>query len=242
MQAVLADQAAERERHVQNVVSTLKVLADATESGNPRAAVERVGAKLIAQALQPPKEASSPRHALALAAMVEKRLGPAAVGYDPQTLLEAGFTHDEVTRLMTAFLVLYGTEPFLHWHIFEKVACALNEREVFFDVTQDLSPAELAWACDAMRYIDEHTSWSHEIAAYVAGILHEHGFVAAPDVLAFAAPILDRLTSDHGHAVAIKLAKGDPGLEVRIQQQRLAEVMAYVNDRHARLLAELKKV
>lgn len=248
MEALLADQDAERERHVRHIVSTLKSLAETTEGGNPRQAVERVGAKLIAhglQALQPQpvkQAAAHPRQAIALAAMVEKKLGPMAVGYDPAMLLEAGFTPAEVTRLMGAYLVLYEVAPFVHWHVFEKIACALNERDVLFDVTQDLSPAEVAWACDAMRYIDEATPWSHEVAAYVAGILHQAGFVVTPTPLAFAGPVLERLASDEGHAVAARVAAGEQDLACRIQRQRLAEVMAYVNERHARLDAELKKV
>jgi hypothetical protein len=236
----------EREAHVRTVVSTLKSLADATESATPRQAVERVGAKLLVhglKALDPPvKEAARPRAAITLAILAERQVGADFVDYDVEALVDLGFSHEEVAKLKAAQIVLYDTAPFEHWHVFEKVAVALNDRELRFDHTQDLSVPELAWAADAMRYIDEATPWGHEVAAYIAGLLHDAGFVVAPAPLAFAADGLSVLTSDYGQAVARRHAAGATDAETAVQRDRIAEVMAYVNARHQQLHDELKKV
>lgn len=247
MEAVVADQVKERESHVRSVVSTLKSLADATEGASPRQAVERAGAKLLVAGIkhlnQPQvKEAAKPSSAIALAALAEKKIGPAFVDYDPEALRDLGFTDDEITKMMAAKVVLYDTEPFVHWHVFEKVAAALVDRLVMFDVTQDLTVAEVAWAVDAMRYLDAETPFSHEVVAYVAGLLHEEGFVVAPPVLAFAEGVLGALTSEYGRAVAARAKAGEGDPEALHQRRMVEQVMSFVNERHAALVAELRKV
>lgn len=249
MEQVLQEQHEERERHVIRTLSTLKSIADAAEGRNPRAALERALAKGIAVGIRNVrlpsdqiKEAASRRNleAISLAAIAEREVGPSFVEYDPETFLDMGFTHHEAAKLLAAKLVLYDARPFEEWHVFEKVAIAFNDREIQFDLTQDLAVHELAWAVDAMRFIDPQTPFSEEVAAYVAANAREEGFVVLPTALAFAQGCLDRVISDQGRMVARKVNNGSRDPEAVIQRERLAAVNQYVNTKHRKLQGELR--
>jgi len=253
MEQVLKGQHEEREAHIKTVVSTLKSIADATDgSGNPRAALERVVAKGVVHGIRSMKakdgatvKASSvsgpiEREAITLAALAERRIGPAFVEYDPESLRDIGFDNHEITKLMAAKIVLYDTHPFTDWYVFEKVAIAMNDREVQFDQTQDLTIAEIAWAVDAMRYIDPHTPFSDEVIHYIVVNAKEEGFVTLPPILSFAEDALYHQASDYGRAVADRIKKGEQDEEAVIQRKKVALANDYVNYRHKKLLRELQ--
>jgi len=227
----------ERHRVIRSALATMKNLADAAEGATtPKAVVERIVARNLAVGLrlfkpEPVKAASeSAQDPIVLAAIAERKLGPGFVDYEPETLQEAlGIDADEATRLMLVVFALYDPAPYLDWHVFAHLACALNEREVVFDTPPDLSVAELAWAADALRYLDPLTPWGDEVAVFVAAHLHGEGFTRAPEALAFARDPLARLHRGDAEAA------GAPA----IQRARMETVDAYVTARHARLLAQM---
>jgi hypothetical protein len=256
MEQVIQDQDAERARQIKGVVSTLKSLADATE-GNPRGALERLAARHIAgqlRANQPQvvKQAARGKDALALASAAERHFGAGWVDLDPNILAEAGYTPDEVTRLMVVKYVLYDARPFTEWHHFVACAVALNGRTVTFDVLQDLTTAEVAWAMDAMRLIDLLTPFSDEVRVYIAGIAKQEGLVMMPHALAHCSQELEAMLSSVGRALAgqLRIRLGHPARAERhprteaetVQLSRLAAINDYVNDRHARLSRELRNI
>jgi hypothetical protein len=226
-------------------MSTLKTLADVTDGARPRAVLERLAVKQLAGQLkslnQETKEAARPASAIVLAIRAERAAGESFVGFEPQTIADMGFDPQEVERIMAAKLVLHATEPFTDWHIFLAVASTLNEYPADWDHPMDLTVAELAWAADAMRYMDPATPWGSEVAVYIARCLHEEGFVKAPSPLDFAQQALSARTSAEGRAVAQRMLHDGDDLACRVQRDRLMSTMNYVNTRHHRLVAELEK-
>lgn len=232
----------ERERQVRQVVSVLKSIADATEGQSPARAIEKATAKFVAHRLRD-KQASRERpDAIAAAARMERRFGVGWVDLEPQTLHEAGFDEHDITAAFAAKLTLYGHAPFEEWQVFEKVALALTGRTPDFTLPQEPSLVELAWAVDAMRYLDPVTPFSAEVAAYIATAAIRDGFVRLPHALGFAGPYLERRMSDHGRQVATELERSADTEAARVQADKLAHLNDCVNSRHAKLLAELREL
>lgn len=236
----------ERQNQIRSVLSTLKSLADATDGASPRSTAERVAAKSIIHGVRSlnalsEKEASTPDGAIALAVRAEKSAGDRFVGFDPISFREMGFNSHEIDRIMAARLVIHATEPFTEWHVFLAVATALNNLTPDWDEPMDLSVAELAWAADAMRYMDPVTPFSDEVASFVAMALHEEGFVVTPEPLKFAQECLMSRASNEGVALSLRLANHGDDLACRIQLERLLAVANYVNNNHKKLISELAK-
>lgn len=248
MDDALKQQHAEREAQVSHAVSTLKSLADLTEGGNPRRAVERLAAKAVVsgiRSIQPAstqvKQASGGElSAVALAAMAEIKAGPAFLDFEPQTLRELGFDDREVAKIMAAKVVLYDHTPFYDWHVFEKVVVTFNGRDAVFDVTQEPSIAEIAWAVDEMRYIDDQTTFSPEVCGYIAVAASREGLVAMPQVLKFAEGVLTAQISGFGRSVADQFSRGEKNDYTKVQFERIAAINEYVNERHRKLVSELR--
>lgn len=246
MQQELQPSQAERELQVAHTVSTLKSIADLTDGGDPRRAAERLAAKAIVGGLravhQPQvKQASGiERSAVALAADAELKGGPEFVDYEPATLRDMGFSDHEITKIMCAKLVMRDLAPFFDWHVFEKVVVAFNDREVQFDVTQEPSVAEIAWAVDEMRYIDSETPFGPEVEGYIAVAAWREGLVVLPKTLMFAEGVLMAQVSGYGRTVADQFAKGERNEATEVQLERLKAIHQYVNDRHRKLVGELR--
>lgn len=77
---------------------------------------------------------------------------------------------------------LYPWEQLL---VFQKICLLLNDRNVFFDVKQDISVKEIAYAvtCLKKRYPDH--LFNDEVSAYIATEALEEGFVVLPHILSF---------------------------------------------------------
>lgn len=248
MPKTLQEQNVERDQLIRASVATLKNIADATEGSlTPTQVAERVIVRGIALGMTHhdtsiKKASGTDLEAVSLAAHAEKHLGEGWVDFEPETLLEKGYTHRDVTMMMAAKYVLYHSGAFTDWHEFEKVALALNGDEPQFDITQHLTVAQCAWAADVMRLVDPHTPFSYEVAAYIAARAHEEGFTLLPDAVQFADGSLKRLTSDLGLKVGLAREQGFRGPAVLNQEAMLGEVNQYVNARHQKLLGELQAV
>lgn len=232
----------ERNRLIRTTLSTFKSLADAAEgAATPKAVVERIVARGVAtgfrmfrpdapDSLAEKTAAAAAREPIVMAAQAEHKLGPGFVDYEPETLMEAlDLDADAVSRMMLVVFALYDPAPYRDWHVFAHLACALNDRPLIFDTPPDLTVAELAWAADALRYIDHSTPFSAEVGAFCAANLVEEGFVTPPEALSFAREALT-LANKPG-------TEGGP-----VQKERMEAVEAYVTERHARLLMGLSEM
>ena len=70
--------------------------------------------------------------------------------------------------------------------VFQKVCLIINERDVFFDIKQDLSINEIAYAVSILkqRYPDE--LFNDSVSEYIATEAIDEGFVVLPHVIHFA--------------------------------------------------------
>jgi len=238
----------ERERQIRLVVGTLNNLANAAEGRNPRRALERAVSKSLAMATdrhikqeveEITKDANLPDDALAIATRIEGTLGSDWVDFEPETLVEAGFSLQEAGLALCAKLVLYSWAPFAYWHVFEKIAVALAGRHPDFTLPQELTLEELAWAVDVIRLIDPATPFSDEINSYVACVAINQGWAVLPDALGFAGSALRRFQSDHGRQVADQVRRGEETDVAEIQRERLGVLDRYLIERHKRLAAAL---
>ncbi len=142
--------------------------------------------------------------ALALLAAAQSLLGEEFIAWEPETLwlelerrgLELPLANG--VRLQAALALLLV--PSFYWDavVFEKTALAFDHVFTNPDALQEATSAQLAWAVrEAARITSLHgdsaREFAHEPAAYGAVVLHREGLVVAPDELAFAQPLLDRL-------------------------------------------------
>lgn len=244
-----------REEHVRKLLSQFKTVADlAANPQNRGTVVQRLGSVAIAkhvQALEHEQElakaaAAAARdnelEALTVAAHIEDKLGPDWITYEPETILEeTKISAEDLVKVLCVRHVLYDVSPFTDWHVFEKMAVILNGRTPDFETTQDLSPAELAWAAHHMRYIDPVTPFSEEVKNYIATFLRDAGCVVCPDSLGDCQPNLDRITSDYGHECKHEYVEPKAEHTEALQHQlQLKEVCEnYVAHKQNKLMKEL---
>jgi len=140
--------------------------------------------------------------------------------------------------------------PWLDFDSFENCGQAWNDFLPIFGAFQPLTPMQVAFAVQVLRGIRPEDEFGHEVNAYIAAVLDEHGWVYAPEEwFAGAQAILDRkdwlvgLKADV--AQAWKHIKDIPAQEIEwegddarsIHLLKLAVVKSYLDGR-----AELRDV
>lgn len=131
------------------------------------------------------------------------------------------------------------------WHVFEKVAVAMNGRAPRMVLIEDLSPEQMAFAASVIRMIEGQakTAYSHDMEVYCAARLFDSGMVMAPSELGFCDKELVKLCPDsegirkeaidyYGRTLnGDDLAGVDQESAGFIQTSRLMRVHAYVLDK-----------
>ncbi len=83
--------------------------------------------------------------------------------------------------------------PWLDWDVFEDSGLSWNDIIPVIGSFQPMTPMQAAFAVNVLRSIRPDEEFAHEVRAYIAAILDEHGFVYAPEeFFADAQELLDR--------------------------------------------------
>jgi hypothetical protein len=88
----------------------------------------------------------------------------------------------EVTRnkIMALRLAAKSDMPWLDWDVFEDCGQSWNDTIPIIGSYQPMTPMQLAFAIQVCRSIRPDDEFAHEVKAYVAAILDDHGWVWAP--------------------------------------------------------------
>jgi hypothetical protein len=89
----------------------------------------------------------------------------------------------ELTRNKIQALALAATTdmPWLDWDVFENCGQAWNDNIPIFGAFQPMTPMQAAFAVQVLRGVRPDEEFGHEVQAYLAAILDEHGWVYAPE-------------------------------------------------------------
>ena len=125
-------------------------------------------------------------------------------------------TFGDTTADDVELIVLLNTsdEPWENPEVFEKAVVILNNREVIGDMTQEISPIEIAYAVSTMKKNFPDNQFNDSVAAYITRIFDEYGLVVAPPELSFIKHLLPIL-------------KLTPGQEA-VQKAQLKEIATYI--------------
>ena len=83
--------------------------------------------------------------------------------------------------------------PWLDWDVFEDSGLAWNDIVPVIGTMQPMTPMQVALTVQVLRAIRPDEEFGHEVKAYIAAVLDEHGFVYAPEnFFANAQELLDR--------------------------------------------------
>jgi hypothetical protein len=191
-------------------------------------------------------------HPMSLFDVLEATYGDDWLFWEPETLWWA-IRRDfgpvgELTRNKIQALRLAATSysPWSDWDVFEKCGLAWNDVVPVFGAWQPMSPSQVAFTVEVLRELHPEAPWDHEVAAYEAAVLHESGFVYAPQQwFPGAQAILDRHAENAAFKAEVqstweKLAGRDlSNLEWRADQPldvhiaRLFVVKMYLGERAA---------
>lgn len=89
----------------------------------------------------------------------------------------------EVTRNKIMALRLAATTdvPWLDWDVFEDCGLSWNDIVPSMGTFQPMTPMQAAFTVQVLREIRPDDEFAHEVKAYMAAILDDHGWVWAPD-------------------------------------------------------------
>lgn len=204
------------------------------------------------------QEPSTPALVLMLAA--RRRLGPEATRFEPETLWQELKPHPlNQDKLLAAHAL--DTYPAFYWdaRVLGATCLAFCEESPLPDVVPHPTPEQLAWGVVEARLIfallsDVEPEYDAEVAAYVAHLLHDWGWVAAPEGLEFADEALQALLNPEAKKLratvpdtwrarmetnpeAVSFEEDTPQ---GVQQARQASVYVYVLKRAEALLRALE--
>ena len=77
-------------------------------------------------------------------------------------------------------------EPWEDLLVFQKLCLLINGRLVFFDVEQNLTIREIAYAVSIIKQRYPNELFNDEVSKYIATEAIEEGFVVLPEVISFA--------------------------------------------------------
>lgn len=84
-------------------------------------------------------------------------------------------------KIMALRIAATTDVPWNDWDTFENCGLAWNDITPVFNAIQLMTPMQCAFAVQVLRGIREDEEFGHEISAYIAAILDDHGFVYAPE-------------------------------------------------------------
>jgi hypothetical protein len=92
--------------------------------------------------------------------------------------------------------------PWLDWDVFEDCGLSWNDTIPVIGMFQPMTPMQVAFTVQTLRSIRPDEEFAHEVKAYIAAILDDHGWVWAPkEYFGDVQEILDR---DREHLVGLK--------------------------------------
>ena len=115
----------------------------------------------------------------------------------------------EVSRNKIMALRLAATRdiPWLDWDVFEDCGLSWNDIVPTIGSFQPMTPMQVAFAVEVMRGIREDEEFGHEVKAYIAAILDDHGWVWAPEE--YFGDVQGILERDREHLVGLKQEVAD---------------------------------
>lgn len=89
----------------------------------------------------------------------------------------------EITRnkIQALRLAAVTDTPWLDWDVFENCGQAWNDFLPIFGAYQPMTPMQVAFTVHVLRGIRSDEEFAHEVKAYMAAVLDEHGWVYAPE-------------------------------------------------------------
>lgn len=84
-------------------------------------------------------------------------------------------------KIMALRLAATTDIPWIDWDVFEDCGLAWNDIIPIIGSFQPMTPMQLAFAVQVMRGIRPDDEFAHEVKAYMAAILDDHGWVWAPE-------------------------------------------------------------
>jgi hypothetical protein len=216
-------------------------------------------AKAAGRATTPPPKSlfSDPNvSAVELFIAASRHLGSDFVNFEPETLWLA-LDVAPVNRDKLLAAVNLATHPSFFWdfRVLGNTALAFGDHAVQVDVTPRPQAQDMAWATfeaellNALSTEPAEPEFDDEALAYIATVLHEEGFVKAPDLLEEAQSDLDKMTSPEGLVLKGEVEKSwsDGSIRVEndalgVQVARLSEVRLYLVNRANHLTEQLRKL
>lgn len=138
-------------------------------------------------------------HPLQLLDVLAMRYKEAWAEWEPDTLWwsirrDFGPVGELTRNKIQALTLAVGTDvPWLDWDVFENCGLAWNDVMPIFGSFQPMTPMQCAFAVHVLRGVRDDEPFAHEVNAYMAAILEEHGWVYAPEEwFAGAQGIIDR--------------------------------------------------
>lgn len=212
----------------------------------------------------PPKDifADPAAGATELFLVAHKHLGPEFVHFEPETLWTS-FDVETVNRDQLLAAMGLATHPSFFWDFrtFGNTALAFGDHAVVHDAVPRPEARDMAWALfeaellNALSDDPAEPELDEEVLAYIATVLHEEGFVLAPDLLEGAQEALDRMTSPEGRALKDEVRRQwetlknhnlerlpTPTSALDVQLTRLAEVRLYLVKRAQHVTSRLKSL
>ena len=126
-------------------------------------------------------------HPLELLGILSARYGDRWVEWEPETLLWAlrrdfGSVGELSRAKVAALRVAVSTDiPWQDWDAFEDCGQAWNDTVPIVGSFQPLTPMQAAFTVSILRAIRPGDEFAHEVLTYIAAILHDHGWVYAPE-------------------------------------------------------------
>jgi hypothetical protein len=110
----------------------------------------------------------------------------------------------EVTRnkIMALRLAAKKDMTWLDWDVFEDSGLSWNDIVPVIGMFQPMTPMQVAFAVQTLRAIRPDEEFAHEVKAYIAAILDDHGWVWAPKE--YFGDVQDILDRDREHLVGLR--------------------------------------
>lgn len=126
-------------------------------------------------------------HPIQILDVLTMRYGPEWPRWEPETLWwslrrDFGPVGDLSRNKIAALRIAVSTDvPWLDWDVFEDCGLSWNDITPVIGAFQPMTPMQTAFAVHILRSIRPDEEFTHEVKAYIAAILDEHGFVYAPE-------------------------------------------------------------
>jgi len=147
-------------------------------------------------------------HPIQLLEVLTMKYGAEWAEWESDTLwwsLRKGFgSVGELTRNKIMALRVAATTdlPWIDWDIFEDCGLSWNDTIPNIGAFQPMTPMQLAFAIQVCREIRPDDEFAHEVKAYIAAILDDHGWVWAPEE--YFGDVQDILERGREHLVGLK--------------------------------------